>query len=149
MISVSPRRCFCVDCLDILVGAGAANSARDLDPWRCYMCQPLQLYGVLKKRHDWSLKLQEFFVNDNGQEFVSLTLTFIQREILCLQNCRFLVIHYINFHFLSGKSKDLPCSPSRAETSNQSPFTVWWHCHRLIWYLFGFFIHLFRVYYQN
>ncbi|XP_067302635.1 DNA (cytosine-5)-methyltransferase 3B isoform X3 [Pseudorasbora parva] len=64
-------RCFCVDCLDILVGAGAANSARDLDPWRCYMCQPLQLYGVLKKRHDWSLKLQEFFVNDNGQEFES------------------------------------------------------------------------------
>uniref|UniRef100_A0A8C2KT27 DNA (cytosine-5-)-methyltransferase n=1 Tax=Cyprinus carpio TaxID=7962 RepID=A0A8C2KT27_CYPCA len=64
-------RCFCVDCLDILVGAGAANSARDLDPWRCYMCQPLQQYGVLKKRHDWSLKLQEFFVNDNGQEFES------------------------------------------------------------------------------
>uniref|UniRef100_A0A673KE83 DNA (cytosine-5-)-methyltransferase n=1 Tax=Sinocyclocheilus rhinocerous TaxID=307959 RepID=A0A673KE83_9TELE len=64
-------RCFCVDCLDILVGAGAANSARDLDPWRCYMCQPLQQYGVLKKRHNWSLKLQEFFVNDNGQEFES------------------------------------------------------------------------------
>lgn len=64
-------RCFCVDCLDILVGAGAANSARDLDPWRCYMCQPLQQYGVLKKRHDWSLKLQEFFVSDNGQEFES------------------------------------------------------------------------------
>ncbi|XP_058265560.1 DNA (cytosine-5)-methyltransferase 3B isoform X1 [Hemibagrus wyckioides] len=64
-------RCFCVDCLDLLVGAGAANSARDLDPWLCYMCQPLQPYGVLKRRHDWSLKLQEFFVNDNGQEFES------------------------------------------------------------------------------
>ncbi|XP_030624011.1 DNA (cytosine-5)-methyltransferase 3B isoform X2 [Chanos chanos] len=64
-------RCFCVDCLDILVGAGAANSARDLDPWYCYMCQPIQQYGVLKRRHDWSLKLQEFFVNDNGQEFES------------------------------------------------------------------------------
>lgn len=64
-------RCFCVDCLDLLVGAGASNSARDLDPWLCYMCQPLQQYGVLKRRHDWSLKLQEFFVNDNGQEFVS------------------------------------------------------------------------------
>ncbi|KAM9445622.1 DNA (cytosine-5)-methyltransferase 3B isoform 1-T1 [Clarias gariepinus] len=64
-------RCFCVDCLDLLVGAGASNSARDLDPWLCYMCQPLQQYGVLKRRHDWSLKLQEFFVNDNGQEFES------------------------------------------------------------------------------
>uniref|UniRef100_A0A4W4ER76 DNA (cytosine-5-)-methyltransferase n=1 Tax=Electrophorus electricus TaxID=8005 RepID=A0A4W4ER76_ELEEL len=64
-------RCFCVDCLDLLVGAGASNSARDLDPWLCYMCQPRQQYGVLKRRHDWSLKLQEFFVNDNGQEFES------------------------------------------------------------------------------
>ena len=60
-----------MDCLDILVGAGASDSARDLDPWRCYMCQPMLQYGVLKRRHDWSLKLQEFFVNDNGQEFVS------------------------------------------------------------------------------
>ncbi|XP_027000870.2 DNA (cytosine-5)-methyltransferase 3B isoform X4 [Tachysurus fulvidraco] len=69
--NVNCCRCFCVDCLDLLVGAGASNSARDLDPWLCYMCQPLQQYGVLKRRHDWSLKLQEFFVNDNGQEFES------------------------------------------------------------------------------
>ncbi|KAM7405334.1 hypothetical protein PAMP_012603 [Pampus punctatissimus] len=62
-------RCFCVDCLDILVDPGASNNARYLDPWRCYMCQPLLQYGVLKRRHDWSLKLQEFFANDNGQEF--------------------------------------------------------------------------------
>uniref|UniRef100_A0A7N8XBE4 DNA (cytosine-5-)-methyltransferase 3 beta, duplicate b.1 n=1 Tax=Mastacembelus armatus TaxID=205130 RepID=A0A7N8XBE4_9TELE len=62
-------RCFCVDCLDILVNPGASNSARYLDPWRCYMCQPILQYGILKRRHDWSLKLQEFFANDNGQEF--------------------------------------------------------------------------------
>uniref|UniRef100_A0A8B9LXP8 DNA (cytosine-5-)-methyltransferase n=1 Tax=Astyanax mexicanus TaxID=7994 RepID=A0A8B9LXP8_ASTMX len=67
--NVNCCRCFCVDCLDLLVGAGASNSARDLDPWLCYMCQPMLSYGVLKRRHDWSLKLQEFFVNDNGQEF--------------------------------------------------------------------------------
>uniref|UniRef100_A0A8C7KH67 DNA (cytosine-5-)-methyltransferase n=1 Tax=Oncorhynchus kisutch TaxID=8019 RepID=A0A8C7KH67_ONCKI len=67
----SPCRCFCVECLDILVGAGSSNSARNLDPWRCYMCQPLQPYGVLKQRHNWSMKLQEFFINDNGQEFES------------------------------------------------------------------------------
>ncbi|XP_008285864.1 DNA (cytosine-5)-methyltransferase 3A-like [Stegastes partitus] len=64
-------RCFCVDCLDILVDPGASNSARYQDPWRCFMCQPLLQYGVLKRRHDWSLKLQEFFANDKGQEFVS------------------------------------------------------------------------------
>ncbi|MEQ2168048.1 hypothetical protein GOODEAATRI_010492 [Goodea atripinnis] len=66
-----PIRCFCVDCLDILVEPGASNNARYQDPWCCYMCQPLLQYGVLKQRHDWSLKLQEFFANDNGQEFVS------------------------------------------------------------------------------
>ncbi|KAL4655355.1 DNA (cytosine-5)-methyltransferase 3B-like [Arapaima gigas] len=62
-------RCFCVDCLDILVGPGASENARALDPWRCYMCQPSEQYGVLKRRPDWSIKLQEFFVSDNGQEF--------------------------------------------------------------------------------
>ncbi|KAK7883861.1 hypothetical protein WMY93_026984 [Mugilogobius chulae] len=62
-------RCFCVDCLDILVDPGASDSARHLDPWMCYMCQPPQAYGVLKRRHDWNLKLQQFFANDNGQEF--------------------------------------------------------------------------------
>lgn len=61
-----------MDCLDILVDPGTSNNARYLDPWRCYMCQPLLQYGVLKRRHDWNLKLQEFFANDNGQEFVSL-----------------------------------------------------------------------------
>lgn len=62
-------RCFCVDCLDIMVDPGASDSARHLDPWMCYMCQPPPSYGVLKRRHDWNLKLQEFFTNDNGQEF--------------------------------------------------------------------------------
>uniref|UniRef100_A0A3B1K825 DNA (cytosine-5-)-methyltransferase n=1 Tax=Astyanax mexicanus TaxID=7994 RepID=A0A3B1K825_ASTMX len=82
--NVNCCRCFCVDCLDLLVGAGASNSARDLDPWLCYMCQPMLSYGVLKRRHDWSLKLQEFFVNDNGQEFVS-PLPFCQIRIIhCL-----------------------------------------------------------------
>lgn len=99
-----------MDCLDILVGAGAANSARDLDPWRCYMCQPLQQYGVLKKRHDWSLKLQEFFVNDNGQEFVSLALTFTEREILCLQSC--LIMHHIYFCFFQESPKIYPAVPA-------------------------------------
>uniref|UniRef100_A0A8C7ZPQ9 DNA (cytosine-5-)-methyltransferase n=1 Tax=Oryzias sinensis TaxID=183150 RepID=A0A8C7ZPQ9_9TELE len=67
--NVNCCRCFCVDCLDILVDPGASNNARYLDPWRCYMCQPLMQYGILKRRHDWNLKLQEFFANDNGQEF--------------------------------------------------------------------------------
>ncbi|MFT7810836.1 DNA (cytosine-5)-methyltransferase 3A-like [Arapaima gigas] len=62
-------RCFCVDCLDVLVGAGASASARALDPWHCYVCQPLQSSAALHCRPDWSTKLQEFFASDHDQEF--------------------------------------------------------------------------------
>ncbi|XP_024918457.1 DNA (cytosine-5)-methyltransferase 3B-like [Cynoglossus semilaevis] len=62
-------RCFCVDCLDILVNPGTPNSVGFEDPWSCYMCQPLLQHGVLKCRRDWNLKLQELFTNDNVQEF--------------------------------------------------------------------------------
>ncbi|XP_023652416.1 DNA (cytosine-5)-methyltransferase 3B-like isoform X1 [Paramormyrops kingsleyae] len=62
-------RCFCVDCLDILVGAGTSDQARALDPWHCYVCQPVQAIGVLHCRPDWSTRLQDFFASDYGQEF--------------------------------------------------------------------------------
>uniref|UniRef100_A0A8C9SNR1 DNA (cytosine-5-)-methyltransferase n=1 Tax=Scleropages formosus TaxID=113540 RepID=A0A8C9SNR1_SCLFO len=54
-------RCFCIDCLDVLVGAGVSASARALDPWHCYVCQPSQSSAALRCRPDWSQKLQEFF----------------------------------------------------------------------------------------
>ncbi|XP_078275290.1 DNA (cytosine-5)-methyltransferase 3B [Rhinoraja longicauda] len=62
-------RCFCVDCIDILVGPGASEEAKVQDPWRCYMCLPHENYGVLRRRGDWTMKLQEFFASDNGQEY--------------------------------------------------------------------------------
>ncbi|XP_072412887.1 DNA (cytosine-5)-methyltransferase 3B isoform X3 [Chiloscyllium punctatum] len=62
-------RCFCVDCIDILVGPGASEEAKVQDPWRCYMCLPNESYGVLRRRRDWTIKLQEFFASDNGQEY--------------------------------------------------------------------------------
>ncbi|XP_069740085.1 DNA (cytosine-5)-methyltransferase 3B isoform X7 [Narcine bancroftii] len=62
-------RCFCVDCIDILVGPGASEEAKVQDPWRCYMCLPHESYGVLRRRSDWTMKLQEFFASDNGQEY--------------------------------------------------------------------------------
>ncbi|XP_041060805.1 DNA (cytosine-5)-methyltransferase 3B-like isoform X4 [Carcharodon carcharias] len=62
-------RCFCVDCIDILVGPGASEEAKVQDPWRCYMCLPYENYGVLRRRRDWTMKLQEFFASDNGQEY--------------------------------------------------------------------------------
>ncbi|XP_042321822.1 DNA (cytosine-5)-methyltransferase 3B isoform X1 [Sceloporus undulatus] len=62
-------RCFCVDCLNALVGRGAADAARNEEPWSCYMCQPQTRYGLLLRRHDWNMRLKEFFTNERGQEY--------------------------------------------------------------------------------
>ncbi|KAK0142653.1 DNA (cytosine-5)-methyltransferase 3A [Merluccius polli] len=62
-------RCFCKDCINILVGQGTFDKLRDVDPWSCYMCTPSTCSGNLKLRSDWSLKLQEFFVNNSAMAF--------------------------------------------------------------------------------
>uniref|UniRef100_A0A3Q3JY49 DNA (cytosine-5-)-methyltransferase n=1 Tax=Monopterus albus TaxID=43700 RepID=A0A3Q3JY49_MONAL len=62
-------RCFCKDCLDILVSPGTFDKLKDVDPWSCYMCQPSQCEGNLKLRPDWSVKVQDFFVNNSAMEF--------------------------------------------------------------------------------
>uniref|UniRef100_A0A8C5RHR7 DNA (cytosine-5-)-methyltransferase n=1 Tax=Laticauda laticaudata TaxID=8630 RepID=A0A8C5RHR7_LATLA len=61
--------CFCVDCLNTLVGRGTAEAARKEEPWNCYMCRPQQRYGVLLRRRDWNTRLKEFFTNEEGQEY--------------------------------------------------------------------------------
>ncbi|XP_041701755.2 uncharacterized protein LOC121538067 isoform X2 [Coregonus clupeaformis] len=63
-------RCFCKDCLNILVGDGTFNKLKDVDPWRCFMCLPSQCNGSLKLRPDWNMRVQEFFVNNSALEFV-------------------------------------------------------------------------------
>uniref|UniRef100_F6RXI9 DNA (cytosine-5-)-methyltransferase n=1 Tax=Monodelphis domestica TaxID=13616 RepID=F6RXI9_MONDO len=62
-------RCFCVECLDVLVGAGTSASAKAQEPWSCYMCLPQRCYGILQRRKDWNIRLQEFFTNDIAQEY--------------------------------------------------------------------------------
>nr|XP_033791350.1 DNA (cytosine-5)-methyltransferase 3A isoform X2 [Geotrypetes seraphini] len=62
-------RCFCVECVDLLVGPGAAQAAINEDPWNCYMCGHKGIYGLLKRRDDWPSRLQMFFANNHDQEF--------------------------------------------------------------------------------
>uniref|UniRef100_A0A8C6NKW4 DNA (cytosine-5-)-methyltransferase n=1 Tax=Nothobranchius furzeri TaxID=105023 RepID=A0A8C6NKW4_NOTFU len=62
-------RCFCVECVDLLVGAGSAAAAIKEDPWNCYMCGPRSTYGLLRRRDDWPIRLQHFFANNHEQEF--------------------------------------------------------------------------------
>ncbi|ROL53231.1 DNA (cytosine-5)-methyltransferase 3B [Anabarilius grahami] len=62
-------RCYCVDCLDILVGEGTFDRLKNVDPWTCYLCAPESSSGALKPRHDWSIRVQEFFANNRAMEF--------------------------------------------------------------------------------
>ncbi|XP_041105731.1 DNA (cytosine-5)-methyltransferase 3A-like isoform X5 [Polyodon spathula] len=62
-------RCFCVECVDLLVGPGAAQAAIKEDPWNCYMCGHKGIYGLLKRREDWPTRLQHFFANNHDQDF--------------------------------------------------------------------------------
>ncbi|XP_018121552.1 DNA (cytosine-5)-methyltransferase 3A isoform X1 [Xenopus laevis] len=62
-------RCFCVECVDLLVGPGAAQAAIKEDPWNCYMCGHKDICGLLKRRDDWPSRLQIFFANNHDQEF--------------------------------------------------------------------------------
>uniref|UniRef100_A0A8C9Z9Z8 DNA (cytosine-5-)-methyltransferase n=1 Tax=Sander lucioperca TaxID=283035 RepID=A0A8C9Z9Z8_SANLU len=62
-------RCFCKDCLEILVGLGTFDKLKDVDPWSCYMCKPSQCNGNLKLRPDWSIKVQDFFANNSAMAF--------------------------------------------------------------------------------
>uniref|UniRef100_A0A8B9Z7Z6 DNA (cytosine-5-)-methyltransferase n=1 Tax=Buteo japonicus TaxID=224669 RepID=A0A8B9Z7Z6_9AVES len=64
-------RCFCVECLEVLVGRGMSAKAKEQEPWNCYMCQPQRSYGVLQRRQDWNTRLQDFFTSDKGQEYAA------------------------------------------------------------------------------
>uniref|UniRef100_A0A674E735 DNA (cytosine-5-)-methyltransferase n=1 Tax=Salmo trutta TaxID=8032 RepID=A0A674E735_SALTR len=69
--SVNKCRCFCVECVDLLVGPGAAQIAIKEDPWSCYMCEKGQkgVFGLLERRTDWPCRLQHFFANNHDQDF--------------------------------------------------------------------------------
>ncbi|KAG3263081.1 DNA methyltransferase 3 beta, transcript variant X3 [Ictidomys tridecemlineatus] len=62
-------RCFCVECLEVLVGKGTAEDAKLQEPWSCYMCLPQRCHGVLRRRKDWNVRLQTFFTSDPGLEY--------------------------------------------------------------------------------
>ncbi|XP_030201738.1 DNA (cytosine-5-)-methyltransferase 3 alpha a isoform X6 [Gadus morhua] len=62
-------RCFCVECVDLLVGTGSAAVAIKEDPWNCFMCGPRSGHGLLRRREDWPSRLQLFFANNHEQDF--------------------------------------------------------------------------------
>ncbi|XP_061701921.1 DNA (cytosine-5)-methyltransferase 3C-like [Syngnathoides biaculeatus] len=62
-------RCFCKECLEILVERGTFNKLKEVDPWSCFVCQPAQCQKNLKLRPDWSVRVQVFFANNSAMDF--------------------------------------------------------------------------------
>lgn len=63
-----------MECVDLLVGTGSAKAAINEDPWNCYMCSSKGVFGMLRRRDDWTSRLQLFFANNHDQEFVSYSI---------------------------------------------------------------------------
>ncbi|XP_069830239.1 DNA (cytosine-5)-methyltransferase 3A-like isoform X2 [Dendropsophus ebraccatus] len=62
-------RCFCVDCVDLLVGPGTAQAAEEEDPWNCYMCREEKVHDLLQRRKDWSTHLQYLLCNTHDLDY--------------------------------------------------------------------------------
>ncbi|XP_024148803.1 DNA (cytosine-5-)-methyltransferase 3 beta, duplicate a [Oryzias melastigma] len=67
--NVNCCRCFCKDCLNLLIGDQTFEKLRDTEKWNCFMCKPSQCEGYLLLRPDWSVRVQDFFANSTALEF--------------------------------------------------------------------------------
>ncbi|XP_063048373.1 DNA (cytosine-5)-methyltransferase 3B-like [Engraulis encrasicolus] len=67
--NASCTRSFCKDCLEFLVGEGTFERMKEVEPWSCYMCEPVEESGALRLRPDWSTRVQHFFANSSGLHF--------------------------------------------------------------------------------
>lgn len=108
-----PPRCFCKDCLEMLVRPGTFDKVKDIDPWKCYMCDPSQCEGNLKLRPDWRAKVQDFFANNTGMEFVRPTPTFAA------------VVQLLCTRFYTAYCRLVPFLILPAEPSLQEPHRVY------------------------
>nr|XP_056714221.1 DNA (cytosine-5)-methyltransferase 3-like [Euleptes europaea] len=54
-------RSFCTKCLDALVEQGKAEKIKEINPWICFLCLPLDVHGVLKKKTKWRTELKFFY----------------------------------------------------------------------------------------
>lgn len=93
----------------MLVHPGNFDKVKSIDPWRCYICDPSQCGGNLKLRPDWRVKIQDFFINNTGMEFVGSTHTFTPRTA------------FLNYKNTLVKTAFAPPAESRNPTESTPP----------------------------
>nr|XP_026693797.1 DNA (cytosine-5)-methyltransferase 3A-like isoform X1 [Ciona intestinalis] len=65
-------RCFCTDCLDLMVGAGQYDKLVPLDKWSCYVCTNDSSCSLIVKREDWQEKLRLLHPEAKYQKLVDV-----------------------------------------------------------------------------
>ncbi|CAM4410119.1 unnamed protein product [Caretta caretta] len=60
------NRCYCLECLDVLVSPGTAEKVKATNTWLCFMCLPLSSHGLLKRKKRWRVKLKCFYDQESN-----------------------------------------------------------------------------------
>ncbi|XP_020023454.1 DNA (cytosine-5)-methyltransferase 3-like isoform X1 [Castor canadensis] len=62
LICESPdcTRCYCFECVDILVGPGTSERVQGMSCWVCFLCLPFSRSGLLQRRRKWRDRLKAF-----------------------------------------------------------------------------------------
>nr|Q1LZ50.1 RecName: Full=DNA (cytosine-5)-methyltransferase 3-like [Rattus norvegicus]CAE52320.1 TPA: putative DNA (cytosine-5) methyltransferase 3-like protein [Rattus norvegicus] len=53
-------RCYCFECVDILVGPGTSERINAMACWVCFLCLPFSRSGLLQRRKKWRHQLKAF-----------------------------------------------------------------------------------------
>ena len=64
---LSDSRCYCFECVDVLVGPGTSEKVHAMSNWVCFLCLPSSRTGLLQRRRKWRERLKAFY----DQEAVS------------------------------------------------------------------------------
>ncbi|KAL1771449.1 DNA (cytosine-5)-methyltransferase 3-like [Sigmodon hispidus] len=54
-------RCYCFECVDILVGPGTSERINAMACWVCFLCLPFTRSGLLQRRRKWRHQLKTFY----------------------------------------------------------------------------------------
>ncbi|XP_029434679.1 DNA (cytosine-5)-methyltransferase 3-like isoform X2 [Rhinatrema bivittatum] len=57
----SCSRCFCTECLDMLVKPGTARGVKAMDIWFCFLCLPINYHGLLHPRAKWRACVKKLY----------------------------------------------------------------------------------------
>uniref|UniRef100_A0A8C9PWA1 PHD-type domain-containing protein n=1 Tax=Spermophilus dauricus TaxID=99837 RepID=A0A8C9PWA1_SPEDA len=53
-------RCYCLECVDTLVGPGTVGRIHAMSSWVCFLCLPFSRSGLLQRRRKWRERLKAF-----------------------------------------------------------------------------------------